>query len=158
MEAGDIKIQNILYDVNVVENGRLLEHNVHATFGNLGWGIETKTENGNCRYFINAFRRHVYFQRPGVGTGTELHFSNESGHNPPDSDLCALHLAVCVVASACGAADVFDKLFEDDPDIIGPVSGNYTLPTNPTSDDFVVPYFERRLVEESILVPPLLIS
>ncbi|SRR5258706_12881245 len=153
MFTGDTKIQDILHDINAVENGILLETNAHVAFGNLKWGIETKTENGNCRYFIKAFG-NVFFYPQGVGTGTELRFSNESGHNPPDPDLCALHLAVCAVASACGAADVFEKLFENDPDIIGPVSGQYTLPTDPTSDDFVVPYFERRLVEESILLPP----
>ena len=153
--TGDTKIENIVRDINVVENGILLEKNVHAAFGDLDWGMETKTGDGVCHYFIKAFRS-VYFQRPGVETGTELHFSNESGLNPPSPDLCALHLAVCAVASACGVADVFNDLFEDDPDIIGPVSGEYTLPTDPTSDDFLIPYFERRLYEEeSVHVPPL---
>ncbi|CAG8689574.1 12785_t:CDS:2 [Acaulospora colombiana] len=70
------------------------------------------------------------------------------------NDLCALHLAVCAVASACGAANVFDKLFEHDPDIVGPVAGHYTLPTDPISDRFIIPYFERRLFEESVYVSP----
>ena len=79
--------------------------------------------NGNRRYFIKKPRAAVFFYRPEVGTGTELHFSSESGHTPLNPDLCALHFAVCAVASACGAAKVFDKLFEHDPDIIGPVTG-----------------------------------
>src|SRR5258706_4385229 len=157
MFTGDTKIQDILHDINAVENGILLEKNAHTAFGGLEWGIETRTEKGVCRYFIKTFG-DVGFIRQEVGSGTELHFSSDSGHNPPDPDICALHLAVCAVGSACGAADVFDELFEHDPDIIGPVSDQYTLPTDPTSDDYVVPYFERRLVEESILVPPLLIS
>ena len=158
MFTGDFKIQNILHDVNVVENGILLQKDIHAAFGNLAWAIETKTENGIRRYFIKTFRRFLNFQRPGVGTGTELHFSHDSGHNPPDPDLCALHLAVCAVASACGATEAFNKLFEHDPDIIGPISGQYTLPTDPMSDDFAIPYLERRLYEERIHSPPLQIT
>ena len=156
MFTGDTKIQNILQDINVVENGILLQHDVHAAFGNLKWGIETKMENGNYRYFIKSFR-DVFFYRPEVGTGTELHFSSESGHNPPHPDLCALHFAVCAVASACGAANVFDALFEHDPDpdVVSPVAGQYTLPTDPTLDSPVIPCSERRLFEESIYVSPL---
>lgn len=60
MFTGDTKIKNIVCDINVVENGILLEKNVRATFGNLEWGMETKTEGGICRYFIKAFRG-VYF-------------------------------------------------------------------------------------------------
>jgi len=52
-------------------------------------------------------------------------------------------------------ADVFDKLFEHDPDIIDPVAGPYMLPTDPISDRCVILYFDRRLFEESIYVPPL---
>jgi len=156
MFTGDTKIQNILHDINVVENGILLEHNVHSAFGDLAWGIETETANGDCRYFIKEFRLGGFFHRSGVGSGTELHFSNESGHNLPNPDVSALHLAVCAVASACGAADVFDELFEHDPDIAGPVAGPHTLPTDPVSDRFLVPYFERRLFfEQSTYVPPL---
>lgn len=153
MFTGDNKYQDILKDINIVENGILLEHNIHVAFGNLAWGIEATMENGNCRYFIKTFRRRINFQRPGVGMGTELHFSRDSGHNPPNPDICALHLAVCALASACGAADVFNKLFEHDPDIIGPISGEYMLPEDPDSDRFVLPYLERRLLEESIRVP-----
>jgi hypothetical protein len=151
MFTGDTQIQHIVQDINVVENGILLEANVHRAFGNLRWGIETQTQNGICRYSIKAFRRGI----PGVTTGTELHFSDESGLNPPNPDLCRLHLAVCEVAHACGAAEVFDKLFEHDPDIIGPVAGQYTLPADPTSDRFVISYFERRLCEERIHVAPV---
>ena len=154
MFTGDTKIQHILHDINVAENGILLQHDVHTAFGDFRWGIETKTEIGNCRYFIKEFRA-AFFYRPEVGTGTELHFSSESGHRPPHPDLCALHLAVCAVASACGATKVFDKLFEHDPDIVGPVAGQYTLPTDPILDRFVVPYFERRLFEESVYVSRL---
>jgi hypothetical protein len=154
MFTGDTKIQGILQDINVIENGILLQHDVHVAFGNLAWGIETKTQNGNCRYFIKAFRCGIYFQRPGVTTGTELQFSDESGHNPPNPDMCRLHLAVRAVAHACGAAAVFDKLFEHDPDIIGPVAGQYTLPADPLSDRLVIPYLERRLFEEKAHVPP----
>ena len=153
MFTGDNKYQDLLKDINVVENGILLEYNIHAALGNLAWGIETTMENGNCRYFIKTFRRRILFQRPGVGTGTELHLSRDSGHSPPNPDICALHLAVCAVASACGATGVFNKLFEHDPDIIGPVSEGYTLPEDPDSDRFVLPYLERRLLEESIRVP-----
>ena len=158
MFTGDVKIRNILNDINTVENGILLEPHVYTAFGDLAWGIETKTENGIRHYFIKTFRRSIYFQRPGVRSGTELHFSNDSGHNPPDPDLCALHLAVCAVASACGAAEAFNKLFEHDPDIIGPISGQYTLPTDPMSDDFAIPYLERRLYEERVHAPPLQIT
>ena len=91
----------------------------------------------------------------GSGDGTELHFYTASGHKLPSPALCALHLAVCAVANACGAADVFKKLFEHDLDIVGPISGSYTLPTDPASDDFVIPYFERRLFEESACVSAL---
>lgn len=84
---------------------------------------------------------------------TELHFSNGSGHSPPNPDICAPHLAVCAVASASGVAGVFNKLFQHDPDIIGPVPGEYTLPEEPNSDRFVLPYLERRLLEESSRVP-----
>ena len=157
MFTGDTKVQDLLQDINAVENGILLQHDAHVAFRGLRWGIETRTENGICRYFIKGFG-HVSFVRQGVGSGTELHFSSDSGHSLPNPDICALHLAVCEVAAACGAADVFDKLFEHDPDTIGPLSGGYTLPTDPTSDGIVVPYFERRLFEESIHVPPLEIS
>ena len=125
--------------MDVVENGILPEHNVHDAFRDLNWGIETTTENGNCQCYIKAFRRRIYFYRPGVGTGTELRISNGSGHKPPHPNICALHLAVCAVASACGATKVFNRLFEQDPDIIAPVSGEYTLPTDPNSDDFLTP-------------------
>lgn len=120
MFTGDNKYQDILKDINVVENGLLLEYNIHAAFGDLEWGIETKTVNGSCLYFIKEFGRRINYQRPGVGTGTELQFSGRCRHNPPDPDICALHLAVCEVAATCGAVDVFNRLFENDPDIIGP--------------------------------------
>jgi hypothetical protein len=156
MFTGDTTIQHILHDINAVENGILLEYNVHDAFGDLGWGIDTETENGNCRYFIRPFRC-VYFQCPGVGDGTELYFSIKSSHSPPNPDLCRLHLAVCAVAHTCDAAAVFDKLLRHDPDIIDPAFGQYTLPTDPISDPFFISYFERRLFEESIQVPPTLI-
>jgi hypothetical protein len=155
MFTGDTKIQGILHDINVVENGILLEKNVHQAFGDLSWGIETKLENGNCQYFLKEFNDRTIFFRPGVTTGTELQFSDESGHSPPNPDVCCLHLAVCAVAHACSAATVFNKLFEHNPDIIGPVAGQFTLPTDPLSDPFVISYFERRLFEESIHVPPV---
>jgi len=157
MFTGSTKVQDILHDINVVENGMLLEWNTHSAFGDLALGFETRTENGDCRYFIKEFRPPAFFYPPGVGTGIEMHFSKESSHNLPNPDVrCALHLAVCAVATACGAADVFDKLFEHDPDIIGPVAGPYMLPTDPISDRFVIPYFEGRLFEESAYVPPLM--
>jgi len=155
MFTGDTRIQDILHDINVVENGVLLQRDAHSTFGDLAWGIETMKENGDCRYFIKEFRPPVFFYPPGVGTGTELHLSKEPDHNRPNPDVCALHLAVCAVVAVCGAADLFDKLFEHDPDIIGPVAGPNTLPTDPISDRFLIPYFERRLFQESIYVPPL---
>jgi hypothetical protein len=74
-----------------------------------------------------------------------------TGHNPPSAELCALHPTVCAVASACGVADVFNKLSEHDPDVVGSVAGQYTLPTDPTSNYFVIP-LERRWFEESIYV------
>lgn len=51
---GDSKIQDILHDIDVVENGILLQHDVHDAFRTLAWEIKTKTENGSCRYFIKA--------------------------------------------------------------------------------------------------------
>jgi hypothetical protein len=154
MFTGDTKVQDILPDINVTDNDILFQYDVYNAFRDLSWGIQTKTNNGNCRYFTKTFRPGVYFLRPGVGNGTELQFSGDSGHKPPNLQLCALHLAVCAVASACGAADVFDKLFEYDPDIIGPVSGPYTLPADASSDRFVISYFERRLFEERLYISP----
>ena len=155
MFTGDTHIQDILSDINVVENGILLHHDVHKAFGDLAWGIRTETENGVCRYFIKTFRPRIYFQRQGVGNETELYLSTASGHRLPNPKVCALHLAVCAVASACGTANVFKELFEHDPDIVGPVAGQHTLPTDPASDRFVIPYFERRLFEETAYVPPV---
>lgn len=81
------------------------------------------------------------------------------GHPLPSPSLCALHLAVsamaCAMAHACGAAGIFKRLFEHDMDIVGPVAGSYALPSDPTTDDFVIPYLERRLFEESACVPPI---
>ena len=145
-------ISTIIQDINCVENGILLQRDVHRAFGNLAWGIETRMENGAYRYFIKTFKR-VFFIRSGVGNGTELHFVIRSGHPLPSPSLCALHLAVCAMAHACGAADIFKKLFEHDMDIVGPIAGPYTLPSDPTTDNFLIPYLERRLFEESAYVP-----
>ena len=152
MFTGGKKHQAILQDVNIIENGVLFEKNVHTAFGNLAWGIEMKMENGSWRYFIKTFQQCIFFYRQGVGNGMELHFSNGSGHNPPNPDICALHLAVYAVASACSAADVFNKLFENDPDIVRPISGESLLPGDPNSECNTLPYFERRLLEESMCV------
>ena len=155
MFTGDNTISTLVDDINCVENGILLDVYVHRAFGDLRWGIETRMENGVCRYFIKTFRTGIYFQRPGVGDGTELRFSTASGHQLPSPAVCALHLAVCAVAHACDAADIFDQLFEHDPDIVGPAAGSFTLPTDPASDGFVIPYLERRLFEESAYVAPV---
>jgi len=154
--TGDDSIADIVKEnINSVENGILLEWNVHWAFGNLGWGIETKNENSVYKYYIKTFRKRIYFSRPGVGNGTELHFSTTSGHKLPSPALCTLHLKVCAVAHACGAARVFSHLFEHDPDIIGPAAGSSELPTDPTFDSFMIPYLERRLFEESACVSPV---
>jgi len=55
----------------------------------------------------------------------------------------------CRLRLRCGQC--FQQAFEHDPDIIGAVSGQYTLPAGPISDDLVILYFERRLFEESNL-------
>ena len=153
MFTGGKKHQVILQDVNIVENGVLFEKNVHAAFRNHVWGIETKMENGSWQYFIKAFQQHIFFYHQGVGNSTELHFSNSSGHNLLNPDICALHLAVCTVTSACSVADVFNKLFENDPDIIRPISGESLLPGHPDSECNTLPYFEQCLLEESMHVP-----
>lgn len=140
-------------DINTLENGILLEMNAHQAFSDLEWGIETTIEDGVCQYFIKMFSSHLFVHRVGVQTGTELKFSTASGHPLPHPHLCRLHLAVCAVAHACGAAEVLDDLFEHDQDIVGPAAASYTLPADPTPDNFLLPYFERRLFEESALVP-----
>ena len=61
-------------------------------------------ENGVCHDFIKTFSDEIYFHRPGVGDGTELHFSAASGHELPSPALCTLNLAVCAVVHACGAS------------------------------------------------------
>jgi hypothetical protein len=43
-------------------------------------------------------------------------------------------------------AKVFKRLFEHDPDIIGPVAGQYTLLTDPVSDHFVISLLRTTLV------------
>ena len=40
--TGDTKIQDILHDMGVVENGILLEHNVHDAFRNLNWELKPR--------------------------------------------------------------------------------------------------------------------
>ena len=140
MFTGGNSIARTVQNINCVENGILLEMNVRQAFGNLRWGVVTRMENDRWRYFIKAFSEDVHFFRPGVGDGTELHFSSASGYAAPSPALCALHLAVCAVAHACGAAEV--------PDIIGTIAGSCALPTFPGEDDFVIPYFERRLFGE----------
>ena len=153
--TGDNFIAHIAEEsISSVENGILLEANVHQAFGDFAWAIEVKEENGVYKYFIKTFHEWVHFSRPGVGDGTELHLSTVSGHKLPSPALCALHLNVCAVAHACGAAHVFDGLFEHDPDIIGPAAASSELPTDPTFDDYMIPYLERRLFEESACVPP----
>lgn len=92
----------------------------------------------------------IFLGRPEVGTGTELHFSNEPGHELPNLEVCAVHLAVCAVVSACGSADILNKLVERNPVIAGPVAGQYTT-NSPISDRLVTPYFERHLLA---YVPP----
>ena len=155
MFTGDDSIADIVKEnINSVENGILLQTDVHRAFGTLGWGIETEEENGVYKYYIKRFRKKIQFFRPGVGDGTELHFSTASGHKPPSPALCALHLKVCTVAHACSAAGVFHDLFKHDPDIIGRVAGSSELPTDPTLDDFMISYLERRLFEESAYIPP----
>ena len=80
----------------------------------------------------------------------DLIFSCRDTDSLTDPHLCDLHLAVCRVAHACGAAEVLDNLFYHDPDIVGPDADSSTLPTVPGFGDFALPYFERRLIEESL--------
>ena len=84
--------------------------------------------------------------------GMELIFGRQNTDSLPDPHLCDLHLAVCHVAHACGAAEVLDILFYHDPDVVGPVAGSFTLPNVPGFGGFVLPYFERRLFEESLVM------
>ena len=85
----------------------------------------------------------------------ELIFSCQNPESLPDPHHCDLHLAVCRVAHACGAAEVLDNLFYHDPDIVGPDADSSTLPTVPGFGDFALPYFERRLIEESLSSEPV---
>ena len=147
MFTGDNSIADIVQDINCVENGILLEMSAQHAFGNLGWGIAMRMENGVCIYAIKTFRKKIRFYWMTVGDGTELYFSSASGHASPSPALCAHNLAVCYVVHACGAA-VFNSLFQRDPDIIGSMAGSYVLPIFPADDDFVIPYFQRRLFEE----------
>ena len=101
MFTGDSKIQKILH---VVENGILLQRDTHGAFWNLRWGIETKTENANCRHFINAFRG-VYFQRPGVGTGTELHFLTSLVTTPEPKCVRSPPLSQLGACAYCGTRE-----------------------------------------------------
>ena len=56
--------------------------------------------------------------------------SNRTTSHPlPNPWLCELHLALCRVAHACGAAKALDEVFYYDLDIMCPVAGEYTLPT-----------------------------
>jgi len=154
-------------DINNLSNGLLLERNLHTTFGNLEWGIEaTLDEDGQTwRYYMETFEQFSFnhgHRSDGIklissdsANGIELIFNRQTLHPLPDPNLCELHLAVCRVAHACGAAEVLDMLFYHDPEVIGPVSGSYTLPTAPDFDDFVLHYFDRRLHEESLLVGPV---
>ena len=90
MFTGDSKIQDILH---VVENGIFLQYGAHGAFsGTLGGELKRRRRMGIAVISLNNAFRGVYFQCPGVGTGTELHFSIESGHNPPNPNVFALHL------------------------------------------------------------------
>ena len=45
-----------------------------------GAGMETRIEDGVCKYFIKTLQDHILFYRPGVGDGSELVFSTDSHH------------------------------------------------------------------------------
>lgn len=147
-------MQDPLQDINAVENGILLEHNAHVAFRGLEWGIEPRTENGNRRYFIKTFGDATFVHQE-AGSGTEPQLSSDSGHKLPNPDLCPLHLAVCAVASACGAAEFSTNSSKSTRTSSVQYLGNTRYQQTPLRKDVVVPYFERRLFEEGIHVPPL---
>lgn len=157
--GGQVTTNQVSVDINDLSNGLLLQKDLHAAFGNLKWGIKTKQDQGShaWRYYMETFTGFG-FLRGTVGTnsrranGMELIFGRRNTDFLPNPDLCDLHLAICRVAHACGAAEVLDKLFYHDPDVVGPVAGSYTLPHVPGFGDFTLPYFERRLREESLVV------
>jgi len=149
--GGQLTTTQVSKRINDLGNGLLLEGNLHHAFGKLKLGIEPRQEVGQpWRYYIRTFQR-VLFVRGGGGDGAEIDFNRQTTHPLPHPELCKLHLAVCGVAHACGAAEVLDDLFYHDPDVLGPVAGSFTLPTMPGSNDFVLPYLERRLFEESLV-------
>jgi len=153
--GGQVKTEKVFEHINDVGNGLLLQGDLHNAFGKLKWGIEPRQEVGQpWRYYIRTFQR-VMFVRGGGSDGAEIEFDRHTTHRLPDPELCKLHLAVCRVTHACGAAEVLEDLFYHDPDVVGPVAGSFTLPTMPDFDDFVLPYLQRRLFEESLVVDPI---
>jgi len=145
----------------------MLQHDLHDTYGKLRWGIEAKEDQDGqpWRYCMRVFQPFTFIHQNSTGRQEvrksanadrlEIIFNPMANDPLPDPALCNLHLAVCRVARACGAAKVLDMLFYHDPDLIGPAAGSYTLPADPDSGDFVLPYFERRLFEESLVVAPV---
>ena len=82
------------------------------------------------RYLV--VRRRV-FCRPGVGSGTKLDFLPYL----PRAQKCARSTS----RSALSRCRAYNKPFELDPDIVGPVAVQYTPSIGPTFDRFVIPYF-----------------
>ena len=55
---------------------------MHTTFKDLAWGMETRIEDGVCKYCIKTFHDQLFIYRPGVGDGSELVFSLTQSHHP----------------------------------------------------------------------------
>ena len=141
MFTGGDSIARIVQDINCIEAVYSLTPTYTGNSGN---------EDGEWRLPLlhQAFRKGIHFLREGVGDGTEL---NSLIHLliSPRVLRCAHSTSRFVLwPHACATADVFNSLFQHDPDIIGPITRSYALSTSPSDDNFVIPYLQRRLFEE----------
>ena len=81
------------------------------------------------RYHIQKPLRRSCLYGEVAKVAYKIMFNRTTSHPLPNPWLCELHLVLCRVAHACGAAKALDDVFYCDLDIMCPVAGEYTLPT-----------------------------
>ena len=128
MFAGNSARDEVIKHLNGVGNAMNLQHDIHAAYNDLEWGIEAREENGNVRSgsYSNAtnfyiakvkyiYRRVPYSPNPGpkpipLKDGDEIIFgSGPDGmllNEGPLPRLCNLHLTIARVLKMSGAADI----------------------------------------------------
>ncbi|PPQ65835.1 hypothetical protein CVT24_012062 [Panaeolus cyanescens] len=105
-------------DINHPRNAiNLLKDAHHAMRSRMAWGIEAISVGDSWKYFYRVVRPNAQCASDtNIEDGDELCFGQGEGGDRvelPSPQLCNLHLAVCRIAHASGADELFDRFIID---------------------------------------------